>query len=212
MDVGYTRNLLEPTRQNKVWITTIENGIESRKTIHNPKIPNLSFYPSLSSNDGPDYEAFVAPPPLLCSSPLDLCSSAPRLHPFVAPRLVAANRDSRPAQASPATSCSCHELQCTNVSCSAGHNLFTRCVSACQGEKLLLYFLKLMAKSLSSLLLRGVAGFPAARSSRIVCGTLNQSGARYFATVPNDPDTHDDFKPTNKLENSSISLADIVQQ
>ncbi|OWM78246.1 monothiol glutaredoxin-S15, mitochondrial [Punica granatum] len=69
-----------------------------------------------------------------------------------------------------------------------------------------------MAKSLSSLLLRGVAGFPAARSSRIVCGTLNQSGARYFATVPNDPDTHDDFKPTNKLENSSISLADIVQQ
>lgn len=30
--------------------------------------------------------------------------------------------------------------------------------------------------------------------------------------MPNDPDTHDDFKPTNKLENSGISLTDIVEQ
>ncbi|KAG7018347.1 Monothiol glutaredoxin-S15, mitochondrial [Cucurbita argyrosperma subsp. argyrosperma] len=35
---------------------------------------------------------------------------------------------------------------------------------------------------------------------------------RYSTTVPNDPDTHDDFKPTNKLENSSLSLRDVVEQ
>lgn len=37
-------------------------------------------------------------------------------------------------------------------------------------------------------------------------------GMRYFATVSNDPDTHDDFKPANKLENSNISLADVIEQ
>lgn len=30
--------------------------------------------------------------------------------------------------------------------------------------------------------------------------------------MPNDPDTHDDFKPINKVENSSISLKDVVEQ
>lgn len=35
----------------------------------------------------------------------------------------------------------------------------------------------------------------------------------WFSTsVPGDPDTHDDFKPKNKLENSDITLNDIVKQ
>lgn len=35
---------------------------------------------------------------------------------------------------------------------------------------------------------------------------------QYSTTVPNDPDTHEDFRPTNKLEDSSLSLKDIVEQ
>lgn len=35
---------------------------------------------------------------------------------------------------------------------------------------------------------------------------------KYSTTVPNEPDTHDDFKPTNKLENSGLSLKEVVEQ
>ena len=35
---------------------------------------------------------------------------------------------------------------------------------------------------------------------------------RFSTTVPNDPDTHEDFKPTNKLESSDLSLNDVVEQ
>ncbi|THG08129.1 hypothetical protein TEA_015100 [Camellia sinensis var. sinensis] len=35
---------------------------------------------------------------------------------------------------------------------------------------------------------------------------------RYSTTVPNYPDTHEDFMPTNKLQNSDLSLKDIVEQ
>ncbi|KAJ0724781.1 putative Thioredoxin-like superfamily [Helianthus annuus] len=43
-------------------------------------------------------------------------------------------------------------------------------------------------------------------------GSFLQHGMRFSTSVPNDPDTHDDFKPTNKLENSEITLKDIVEQ
>ncbi|XP_022153542.1 monothiol glutaredoxin-S15, mitochondrial [Momordica charantia] len=69
-----------------------------------------------------------------------------------------------------------------------------------------------MAKSLSNLLFKGLAGLPAARSSRMVPGFYYQHGMRYSTSVPNDPDTHEDFKPTNKLESSGISLKDVVEQ
>lgn len=35
---------------------------------------------------------------------------------------------------------------------------------------------------------------------------------RYSTTVPNDPDTHEDFQPNNKLESSGMSLKGIVEQ
>ncbi|KAL7177174.1 hypothetical protein ACSBR2_030500 [Camellia fascicularis] len=35
---------------------------------------------------------------------------------------------------------------------------------------------------------------------------------QYSTTVPNDPDIHKDFRPTNKLESSGLSLKDIVEQ
>ncbi|KAK3026091.1 hypothetical protein RJ639_040763 [Escallonia herrerae] len=35
---------------------------------------------------------------------------------------------------------------------------------------------------------------------------------RFSTTVPTDPDTHEDFQPTNKLESSGLSLKDIVEQ
>ncbi|KAF5741719.1 monothiol glutaredoxin-S15 mitochondrial [Tripterygium wilfordii] len=68
-----------------------------------------------------------------------------------------------------------------------------------------------MARALSNALLKGIAGFPAAHS-RSVHASLIHNGLRYSSTVPNDPDTHDDFKPTNKIENSDFSLNDVVEQ
>lgn len=46
----------------------------------------------------------------------------------------------------------------------------------------------------------------------MVPGLNYQHGMRYSTTVPNEPDTHDDFKPTNKLESSGLSLKDVVEQ
>uniref|UniRef100_A0A5B6Z613 Glutaredoxin domain-containing protein n=1 Tax=Davidia involucrata TaxID=16924 RepID=A0A5B6Z613_DAVIN len=69
-----------------------------------------------------------------------------------------------------------------------------------------------MARSLSSILLKGFAGFPAARFTTLASGSFYQHGMRFSTTVPNDPDTHEDFRPTNKLESSDLSLKDIVEQ
>ncbi|OIW15836.1 hypothetical protein TanjilG_04371 [Lupinus angustifolius] len=47
------------------------------------------------------------------------------------------------------------------------------------------------------------------------CIALSSSsyyGMRYFSTVSNDPDTHDDFKPATKHESSGISLSDVVEK
>ncbi|GMP55458.1 hypothetical protein CsSME_00020270 [Camellia sinensis var. sinensis] len=43
-------------------------------------------------------------------------------------------------------------------------------------------------------------------------GSFNHHGMRYSTTVPNYPDTHEDFMPTNKLQNPDLSLKDIVEQ
>ncbi|XP_057967609.1 monothiol glutaredoxin-S15, mitochondrial [Malania oleifera] len=69
-----------------------------------------------------------------------------------------------------------------------------------------------MARSLSNILLKGVAVFPAARSSKMVSESFYYNGTRYSTTVPHDPDTHEDFRPTSKLESSGLSLKDIVEQ
>jgi len=49
----------------------------------------------------------------------------------------------------------------------------------------------------------------------LTCLQLTSScyyGMRYTTKVSNDTDTHDDFKPTNKLENSGNSLSSIIEQ
>ncbi|KAG6669434.1 hypothetical protein I3843_01G235500 [Carya illinoinensis] len=66
-----------------------------------------------------------------------------------------------------------------------------------------------MARSLSSMVLKGIA---VSRSSRTVCGSFYHNGMRYSTTVPSDSDTHEDFRPTNKLESSPLSLKDVVEQ
>ncbi|KAK7271156.1 hypothetical protein RJT34_26814 [Clitoria ternatea] len=66
-----------------------------------------------------------------------------------------------------------------------------------------------MATSLSTIIFKGIA------SSRSFTTPLTRScysGMRHFTTVSNDPDTHDDFKPSNKLHNSNVSLSDVVEQ
>ena len=35
---------------------------------------------------------------------------------------------------------------------------------------------------------------------------------KYSTTVPSDPDTHEDFRPSNKIEKSDVALKDIVEQ
>ncbi|KAK2974366.1 hypothetical protein RJ640_021222 [Escallonia rubra] len=69
-----------------------------------------------------------------------------------------------------------------------------------------------MARSLSTVLFKGMAALPAARSTSFVSGSFSQLGMRFSTTVPTDPDTHEDFQPTNKLESSGLSLKDIVEQ
>lgn len=59
------------------------------------------------------------------------------------------------------------------------------------------------------MVLKGVA---AARSSRAVSGSFYGYGMRYSTSAPNDPDTHEDFRPTNKVEGGDISLKDVVEQ
>ncbi|KAL6976316.1 Monothiol glutaredoxin-S15, mitochondrial, variant 2 [Sarracenia purpurea var. burkii] len=43
-------------------------------------------------------------------------------------------------------------------------------------------------------------------------GFFNHHGMQYSTTLPNDPGTHEDFKPTNKFDSSGLSLKDIVEQ
>ncbi|KAJ9190077.1 hypothetical protein P3X46_001310 [Hevea brasiliensis] len=69
-----------------------------------------------------------------------------------------------------------------------------------------------MARPLSNIMLKGIAGLSAVRSTRTVFGSFSCNGMRYSTTVPSDPDTHEDFRPNNKLESSGMSLKDIVEQ
>lgn len=34
----------------------------------------------------------------------------------------------------------------------------------------------------------------------------------FSTSIPSDPDTHEDFRPTSKLESTDLSLKDIVEQ
>ncbi|KAK7833564.1 monothiol glutaredoxin-s15, partial [Quercus suber] len=45
-----------------------------------------------------------------------------------------------------------------------------------------------------------------------VLGSFSHNRMRFSTAAPNDPDTHEDFKPTNKLESSDLSLNDVVEQ
>lgn len=69
-----------------------------------------------------------------------------------------------------------------------------------------------MARSMSSMLLRNMANFSAARLSTQVSGLSYQNAMKYSTTLSNDPDTHEDFRPASKIESSNVSLKDIVVQ
>ncbi|XP_018432975.1 monothiol glutaredoxin-S15, mitochondrial isoform X1 [Raphanus sativus] len=71
-----------------------------------------------------------------------------------------------------------------------------------------------MAAALSSKFLKGIASLHSLRSTRLASASyVNQNGMmRYSTTVPSDSDTHDDFKPTQKVPSGSTdSLKDIVE-
>ncbi|CAJ2661320.1 monothiol glutaredoxin-S15, mitochondrial [Trifolium pratense] len=61
---------------------------------------------------------------------------------------------------------------------------------------------------MATILFKGIA----ARSLTARLTSSCYYGMRYSTKVSNDPDTHDDFKPASKLENSGTSLSDIVEQ
>ncbi|KAL5708947.1 Monothiol glutaredoxin-S15 [Ranunculus cassubicifolius] len=62
-----------------------------------------------------------------------------------------------------------------------------------------------MAKALSNILLKSIRHLPATHCLRTtVCGSSLHNGMRYSTTTTSDSDTHDDFKPTDKLNTSSL--------
>ncbi|KAG6421833.1 hypothetical protein SASPL_118391 [Salvia splendens] len=65
-----------------------------------------------------------------------------------------------------------------------------------------------MARSLASILYKGIAAVPAAST---VSGSFYQRINRFSTSVPSDSDTHEDFRPTTKVT-SDNSLKDIVEQ
>ncbi|KAG8391202.1 hypothetical protein BUALT_Bualt01G0163300 [Buddleja alternifolia] len=67
-----------------------------------------------------------------------------------------------------------------------------------------------MARSLTKMMYKNIAAFPAARST--ASGSFYQGIFPFSTATPNDPDTHEDFKPTSKIDSSSLSLKDIVEQ
>ncbi|KAK4719246.1 hypothetical protein R3W88_017584 [Solanum pinnatisectum] len=69
-----------------------------------------------------------------------------------------------------------------------------------------------MARSLSQMMLKRFAAYPLALSSAITSRSIHQGEVRYSTSVPSDPDTHEDFRPTSKLESSGLSLENIVEQ
>ncbi|XP_024980478.1 monothiol glutaredoxin-S15, mitochondrial-like [Cynara cardunculus var. scolymus] len=69
-----------------------------------------------------------------------------------------------------------------------------------------------MARALSNMLFKGFRSIESTRIAASASGPFLRHGMQFSTSVPNDPDTHDDFKPTNKLENSGITLKDIVEQ
>ncbi|KAL8551400.1 hypothetical protein ACS0TY_000481 [Phlomoides rotata] len=64
-----------------------------------------------------------------------------------------------------------------------------------------------MARSLANIIYKGLAASPAARPT--ATGSFYQSILRFSTSVPNDPDTHEDFRPTSKIEKSGLSLSSI---
>ncbi|KAJ1392168.1 Thioredoxin-like superfamily [Sesbania bispinosa] len=83
-----------------------------------------------------------------------------------------------------------------------------------------------MATSFSNIVLKGIATRSLGRPLIVIsfcngiipltCWQLNGSfyhyRMRYSTTVSTDSDTHDDFKPTNKLDSPGMSLTNIVDQ
>ncbi|XWS20390.1 hypothetical protein CRYUN_Cryun31cG0097000 [Craigia yunnanensis] len=69
-----------------------------------------------------------------------------------------------------------------------------------------------MARLLSNSVFKGIAIVPPARSRRNVLGFFFENGLKYSTTVPSDPDTHEDFRPTNMVQGSAVSLKDVVEQ
>eukprot|EP00262_Sarcandra_glabra_P017176 TRINITY_DN57_c1_g1_i1.p1 TRINITY_DN57_c1_g1~~TRINITY_DN57_c1_g1_i1.p1 ORF type:complete len:173 (-),score=37.89 TRINITY_DN57_c1_g1_i1:179-697(-) len=69
-----------------------------------------------------------------------------------------------------------------------------------------------MARPSSNIIMKCIAGFPATRSLRsmVTSGPYYRRGMRYSTT--GDPDTHEDFQPTNKLASSGLSPQTIVEQ
>ncbi|CAK8535712.1 unnamed protein product [Lathyrus sativus] len=61
---------------------------------------------------------------------------------------------------------------------------------------------------MAAILFKGIA----ARSLTTRLTSSCYYGMKYSTKVSNDPDTHDDFKPANKLEKSGTSLSNIIEQ
>ncbi|EPS64437.1 glutaredoxin [Genlisea aurea] len=67
-----------------------------------------------------------------------------------------------------------------------------------------------MARALANIVHRSTVG--SLIISSIASKTVSNRIFRFSTASSDDPDTHEDFKPTNKTESSGISLKDMVEQ
>ncbi|XP_031489101.1 monothiol glutaredoxin-S15, mitochondrial [Nymphaea colorata] len=69
-----------------------------------------------------------------------------------------------------------------------------------------------MARSLSNLIWKKVMSSGATYSPRnlVEAGVLTECNRKWYASMPDDPDSHDDFQPKKKIVDSA-SLKDIVE-
>ncbi|XP_020528105.1 monothiol glutaredoxin-S15, mitochondrial isoform X1 [Amborella trichopoda] len=69
-----------------------------------------------------------------------------------------------------------------------------------------------MARSLSNMVLKGIEQL---RPTPFVkMGTINSAykyGRQWSTTITGDPDSHEDFRPANKLANSGSSVQEVVE-
>lgn len=69
-----------------------------------------------------------------------------------------------------------------------------------------------MARSLSNMLFKGIASSTHSFKLKAASGSGLYQGLKFSTKITGDSDTHEDFRPTSNLQNSGITVQDVVMQ